>query len=157
MTTGLEHDALGRRTEEEEVRLEQVDKRTRKVETARERENWDYREFGDADSEKLVLSWGSNEGPMREAMEFLEEEGVSVRFISVPYMFPRPDLTEEVEAADEVIVVECNATGQFADVVEHDTLTRVTRVNKYNGVRFKADELAEEIKQALAESAEVTA
>jgi len=157
MTTGLEHDALGRRTEEEEVRLEQVDKRTRKVETAKERENWDYREFGDADSEKLVLSWGSNEGPMREAMEFLEEEGVNVRFISVPYMFPRPDLTEEVEAADEVIVVECNATGQFADVVEHDTLTRVTRVNKYNGVRFKADELAEEIKQALAESAEVTA
>ncbi|MFD1513546.1 2-oxoacid:acceptor oxidoreductase subunit alpha [Halomarina rubra] len=157
MTTGLEHDALGRRTEEEEVRLEQVDKRTRKVETAREQEDWDYREFGDADSEKLVISWGSNEGPMREAMEFLEEDGVNVRFISVPYMFPRPDLTEEVEAADEVIVVECNATGQFADVVEHDTLTRVTRVNKYNGVRFKADELAEEIKQALGESAEVTA
>ncbi|MWG35648.1 2-oxoacid:acceptor oxidoreductase subunit alpha [Halomarina oriensis] len=157
MTTGLEHDALGRRTEEEEVRLEQVDKRTRKVETAKQNENWDYREFGDSDSEKLVISWGSNEGPMREAMEFLEEDGVNVRFISVPYMFPRPDLTEEVEAADEVIVVECNATGQFADVVEHDTLTRVTRVNKYNGVRFKADELAEEIKAALAESTEVTA
>ncbi|WP_254537489.1 2-oxoacid:acceptor oxidoreductase subunit alpha [Halomarina litorea] len=157
MTTGLEHDALGRRTEEEEVRLEQVDKRNRKVETAKNEEDWSYREFGDSDSDKLVISWGSNEGAIREAMEFLEEDDISIRLVSVPYMFPRPDLSEDVEAANDVIVVECNATGQFADVVEHDTLTRVKRVNKYNGVRFKADELAEEIKNALAEGTEVEA
>ena len=157
MTTGLEHDELGRRTEDTEVRTDQVDKRNRKVETAKREEEWDYREFGDPDADTLVLSWGSNEGAMREAMEFLEEDGVSVRFLSVPYIFPRPDLSEAVETAEEVIVVECNATGQFADVVEHDTLTRVERVNKYNGVRFNADELAEEIKQSLAEGTEVTA
>ncbi|WP_247008220.1 2-oxoacid:acceptor oxidoreductase subunit alpha [Halorientalis litorea] len=154
MTTGLEHDALGRRTEDTEVRVEQVDKRQRKVETAREEEEWDYREFGDPDSDNLVLSWGSNEGAMREALEFLDESGTDVRFISVPYLFPRPDLSEEIEAADEVIVVECNATGQFADVVEHDALTRVKRVNKYDGVRFKADELAEAIEEKLAAPAE---
>ena len=157
MTTGLEHDALGRRTEDTDVRIDQVDKRNRKVETAKENEDWGYREFGDSDADTLVVSWGSNEGPMREAMEFLEEDDIDVRFISVPYMFPRPDLSEDVEAAEEVIVVECNATGQFADVIEHDTLTRVNRVNKYNGVRFKADELADEIKQALSEGTEVKA
>jgi 2-oxoglutarate ferredoxin oxidoreductase subunit alpha len=54
------------------------------------------------------------------------------------------------ETAETTIVVECNATGQFADVIEHDTLTRVRRVNKYDGVRFKADELAAEIEVALA-------
>jgi 2-oxoglutarate ferredoxin oxidoreductase subunit alpha len=150
MTTGLEHDALGRRTEEEEVRVEQVDKRSRKVETAREREDWDYREFGDPDADTLVVSWGSNEGAIREGMEFLEAEGIDVRFISVPYMFPRPDLTEEIAAAETTIVVECNATGQFADIVEHDALERVERINKYTGVRFKADELATEIKDAIA-------
>ena len=85
-------------------------------------------------------------------MEFLEEDGIDVRFLSVPYIFPRPDLTEEFEAADDVIVVECNATGQFADLVEHDTLTRVQRINKYTGVRFKADELAEDIKETLSET-----
>jgi 2-oxoglutarate ferredoxin oxidoreductase subunit alpha len=149
MSTGLEHDELGRRTEDTGMRVEQVDKRSRKVETARERESWEYREFGDPDADALVVSWGSNEGAMVEAMEFLSEDGVDVRFISVPYVFPRPDLTEEFEAAEDVIVVECNATGQFADVLEHDTLTRVERVNKYNGVRFKADELAEDIKETL--------
>ncbi|GEM_PF-5558389 len=52
-----------------------------------------------------------------------------------------------------MIVVECNATGQFADVLEHDTLRRVKRINKYNGIRFKADELADRIEQTMAEPA----
>ncbi|WP_227375556.1 2-oxoacid:acceptor oxidoreductase subunit alpha [Haladaptatus halobius] len=155
MSTGLEHNALGRRTEDTEIRVEQVDKRNRKVETAREEEDWEPREFGDPDSDTLVISWGSNEGALREAFTYLEEDDVSVRFLSVPYIYPRPDLTEDVEAADEVIVVECNATGQFANLIEHDALTRVERINKYNGVRFKADELADEIKAKLGQ--EVTA
>jgi len=153
MTTGLEHDALGRRTEDTEVRKAQVEKRQRKVETAREREAWDYREFGDEEADTLVISWGSNEGAMVEAMEYLSEP---VRFVSVPYVFPRPDLTKEVEAAEEVIVVECNATGQFADLIEHDVLQRVQRVNKYDGVRYKADELAAEIEATLGTVAEGT-
>jgi len=153
MSTGLEHDELGRRTENTEMRVQQVDKRSRKVETAREREAFAPREFGDPDAETLVLSWGSNEGAMIEAMDFLDDRGIDVRFLSVPHIFPRPDLTEAVEAAEEVIVVECNATGQFADLIEHDTLTRVTRLNKYDGVRFKADELAERIAAHLASEA----
>jgi 2-oxoglutarate ferredoxin oxidoreductase subunit alpha len=149
MTTGLEHDELGRRTEDTDVRIEQVEKRNQKVETAEEEGEWDYREFGDSDADTLILSWGSNEGTMREAMDFLDEADISIRFISVPYLFPRPDLSDEIEDAEEVIVVECNANGQFADVIEHDTLTRLKRVNKYNGVRFKADELAERITDEL--------
>ncbi|WP_254838376.1 2-oxoacid:acceptor oxidoreductase subunit alpha [Natronomonas marina] len=157
MSTGLEHDELGRRTEDTDMRVQQVDKRDRKVETAIEREDWSYREFGDPDADTLVVSWGSNEGAMQEAMDFLDEDGIDVRFISVPYIFPRPDLTEEIEAADDVIVVECNATGQFADLIEHDALTRVERINKYDGVRFKADELAEEVEAALGEPDEADA
>ncbi|HKJ58832.1 MAG TPA: 2-oxoacid:acceptor oxidoreductase subunit alpha, partial [Halobacteriales archaeon] len=151
MTTGLEHDELGRRTEDTEVRMRQVEKRARKVATAEEREDWSPREFGDPDADTLVISWGSNEGAMLEAMEFLDEP---VRFVSVPYLLPRFDLTEAVEAAADVIVVECNATGQFADLIEHDTLMRVDRVTKYDGVRFKADELAAEIEIALADDSQ---
>ncbi len=149
MSTGLEHDELGRRTEDTEMRVEQVDKRARKVETAREREDWSPREFGDPDAETLVLSWGSNEGAIVEAMELLSADGIDVRFISVPYIFPRPDLSDAVADAESVVVVECNATGQFADLVERDVLERVERVNKYDGVQFKADELAADVKAVL--------
>ncbi|MDX1744969.1 MAG: 2-oxoacid:acceptor oxidoreductase subunit alpha, partial [Halobacteriales archaeon] len=157
MTTGLEHDSLGRRTEDTEVRVTQVDKRNRKVQTALERESWEPREFGESDVDTLVISWGSNEGAILEAMSILEDEDITVRFLSVPYVFPRPDLSDAVDAAQDVIVVECNATGQFANLVEHDTLTRVTRVTKYTGVRFAAEELATEIKEAITESTEVAA
>jgi len=157
MSTGLEHDELGRRTEETAMRVKQVDKRDRKVDTAREREEWSYREFGEAEADTLVISWGSNEGAMQEAMDFLADDGIDVRFLSVPYIFPRPDLTGGIEAAETVIVVECNATGQFADLIEHDALIRVERINKYNGIRFKADELAEEVKAVLGESLDADA
>ena len=149
MTTGLEHDEFGRRTEDGGMRVEQVDKRARKVDTAREREAFEPREFGDPTADDLVLTWGSSEGAMREALELLDERGVSVRFLSVPYVYPRPDLTEAVAAADRVVVAECNATGQFADLVEHDTLTRVKRISKYDGVRFAADGLADAVATAL--------
>ena len=156
MTTGLEHDELGRRTEDTEMRIKQVDKRDRKVETAKEREDWEPREFGESDADTLIVSWGSNEGAMVEAIDMLAEDGIDVRFISVPYIFPRPDLSDEINSAEEVLVVECNNTGQFADLLEHDALARVKRVNKYNGVRYKADELADEIESALAETPEAT-
>jgi 2-oxoglutarate ferredoxin oxidoreductase subunit alpha len=149
MTTGLEHDSLGRRTEDTEVRVEQVDKRQRKVNTAKKQEAWDWREFGNPDADTLVVSWGSNEGAIREAMEFLAEDGIQIRFLSVPYLFPRPDLSEAVEAAETTIVVECNARGQFANLLERDVFQRVERINKYNGVRFEADELVAEITDLL--------
>ena len=149
MSTGLEHDERGRRTEDTEMRVKQVDKRNRKVETAKSREDWSPREFGEEDAENLVISWGSNEGALVEALEFLADDGIDVRVVSVPYVFPRPDLTDAVETAENVIVVECNETGQFANLIERDVLERVDRVNKYTGVRFKADELAEEIKATL--------
>ncbi|WP_435097993.1 2-oxoacid:acceptor oxidoreductase subunit alpha [Halarchaeum sp. P4] len=150
MSTGLEHDELGRRTEDTEERIDQVDKRNRKVDTAREQEDWSPVEYGDEDADTLVISWGSNEGALVEALDFLKEDGVDVRVLSVPYIFPRPDLSEAVESAETTIVVECNATGQFADVIEKDVLERVDRINKYNGVRFKADELANDIKEVIA-------
>ncbi|XVH30793.1 2-oxoacid:acceptor oxidoreductase subunit alpha [Haloferacaceae archaeon DSL9] len=155
MSTGLEHDELGRRTEDTDMRVKQVDKRNKKVETAQEREDWSPREFGDPDAENLVISWGSNEGALIEALEFLEADGLDIHVISVPYIFPRPDLSEQINAAEEVIVVECNNTGQFANILERDALRRLKRINKYNGVRFKADELAEDITETLAAEAEV--
>jgi 2-oxoglutarate ferredoxin oxidoreductase subunit alpha len=156
MTTGLEHNALGRRTEDTEIRIEQVEKRQRKIETAKQRETWDYREFGDPDADTLLISWGSNEGPIREGMELLAEDGIDVRFISMPYLFPRPDLTAEIENAETTMVVECNAKGQLADLLERDVLERVERVNKFDGVRFKADELAEKVRRSVKPSQEAT-
>ena len=146
MVTGLEHDELGRRTEHPPTREKQVQKRKRKVETAIEKENFDYREFGSPDSDILVISWGSNEGAILEAMDQLEQK---IRFLSFPYVFPRPDISEAIQNASMVFVIECNASGQFATLLEHDSLSRVTRILKYDGIRFSADEIAKELNSYL--------
>jgi len=117
MSTGLEHDEQGRRTEDTGMRVEQVDKRNRKVDTAEEREDWSPREFGDADADTLVIRGGrTRERSPRRSIS--SPTGVDVRVLSVPYIFPRPDLSEDVEAAENVIVVECNERGQFANLIE---------------------------------------
>ncbi|AWB27432.1 2-oxoacid:acceptor oxidoreductase subunit alpha [Halococcoides cellulosivorans] len=151
MTTGLEHDERGHRTEAEDERVDQVDKRQHKVETAREREDLSWREFGDPDADTLVVSWGSNEGAIREALPELESRGIDVRVLTVPYLYPRPDLSGPIEAAERTVVVECNATGQLADVIEGDVLEEVDRIGKYTGVRFTADELADRIVERVME------
>ena len=149
MTTGLEHDEFGRRTEEESVRMEQVEKRKRKIETAQKTEDWSPREFGDADADTLVVSWGSTEGPIREAIDRLADDEISIRFLSVPYLLPRPDLQSAIDDAERTIVIECNADGQFANVIEQDVLSRVERVTKYDGVRFKADDVEASIRERI--------
>ena len=121
-------------------------KRKRKLKTAIEQENFDYREFGSPDSDILVISWGSNEGAIIEALDQLEQK---VRFLSFPYIFPRPDISEAIQNASMVFVIECNASGQFATLLEHDSLSRVTRILKYDGVRFSADEIAKELNSYL--------
>jgi len=149
MSTGLEHDEQGRRTEDTGMRVEQVDKRNRKVDTAEEREDWSPREFGDADADTLVISWGNErERSPRRSISSPTRGRRAGAFRAVH--LPAPDLSEDVEAAENVIVVECNERGQFANLIEHDVLARVDRINKYNGVRFKADELADDIKETLA-------
>ena len=146
MVTGLEHDSLGRRTELPELREQQVLKRKRKLETAISEESLQYREFGSPDSDILVISWGSNEGAIIEAMDKLNHE---IRFISVPYILPRPDLTHDIEKASKVFVIECNATGQFSALIEHDTLSRTNKILKYDGTQFSADEIAEKLNSFL--------
>lgn len=146
MVTGLEHDSLGRRTELPELREQQVLKRKRKLETATSEESLQYREFGSPDSNILVISWGSNEGAIIEAMDKLNHE---IRFISVPYILPRPDLTPDIEKASIVFVIECNATGQFSALIEHDTLSRTNKILKYDGTQFSADEIAEKLNSSL--------
>jgi len=127
MSTGLEHDEQGRRTEDTGMRVEQVDKRNRKVDTAEEREDWSPREFGDADADTLVISWGSNEGALAEAVDLLADGGRRAGAFRAVHL-PAPGPFRGRRGGGNVIVVECNERGQFANLIEHDVLARVDRI-----------------------------
>jgi len=153
MSTGLEHDEQGRRTEDTGMRVEQVDKRNRKVDTAEEREDWSPREFGDADADTLVISWGSNEGARRGGRSPRRRGGRRAGAFRAVHL-PAPGPFRGRRGGGERHRRGVQRAGQFANLIEHDVLARVDRINKYNGVRFKADELADDIKETLAAGVE---
>ncbi|PHJ12135.1 2-oxoacid:ferredoxin oxidoreductase subunit alpha, partial [Fervidobacterium sp. SC_NGM5_G05] len=111
-----EHDEYGHITESEEVRIKMVDKRLRKLNKILD----DFVEpklFGDTNYEYLVVSWGSTQHIIKEAVEKLGNEKIAVLHFSQVYPIA-PHVKGYFEKAKKVIFVEQNATGQFANLLK---------------------------------------
>jgi len=149
--TGGEHTPVGRVTEDPVVREAQMEKRMRKMETAAREIPIDekLRIYGDPDAAFTILSWGSNKGGIREAMEQLAEEGIAARLVQVRLMspFPTPELEELFASATPLVAVEANFSGQLAQVLrQHTGIACDHLVVKYNGRPMSGRELHEAFK-----------
>lgn len=149
--TGGEHTPVGRVTEDPVVREAQMEKRMRKMETAAREIPVDekLRVYGDPDAAFTILSWGSNKGGIREAMEQLAEEGIAARLVQVRLMspFPTPELEELFASASPLVAVEANFSGQLAQVLrQHTGIACDHLVVKYNGRPMSGRELHEAFK-----------
>jgi len=78
--TGDEHNEIGHISEERLNRRLMVEKRMKKLElVAKEIPIEDkLKVYGDANSENLVVSWGSPKGAIIEAIEMLKQEGFNL-------------------------------------------------------------------------------
>lgn len=149
--TGGEHTLFGRVTEDPVVREAQMEKRMRKMETAAREIPVDekLRVYGDPDAALTILSWGSNKGAIREAMEQLTDEGIAARLVQVRIMspFPAAELEDLCASASPLVAVEANFSGQLAQVLrQHTGIDRDHLVVKYNGRPMSARELHEALK-----------
>jgi len=118
-----EHDETGHITESASVRKEMVEKRMRKIDLLKE----DLQEplfIGDEDCEVLLLAWGSTWGPLKEAIDSLNENK-DKKFGGLVFgdIWPLPTklLLEKANKAKKVINVEQNATGQLASIISEVT------------------------------------
>lgn len=111
---GLTHAIDGRPSTRHSDQIEQMEKRTNKIENFDYANHWGINE-GEEDSDLVILTWGSLTGAAREAMVTLEEEGISARLVSLRQISPFPEqaLTKALEGAKRVLIVEQNQTGQF--------------------------------------------
>ncbi len=149
--TGGEHTQYGRVTEDPVVREAQMEKRMRKLETAAREIPVDekLRVYGDPEAEFTILSWGSNKGGVLDAMERLEDDGVTSRLVQVRIMspFPAPELEELFASAKPLVAVEANFSGQLAQVLrQHTGIACDHLVVKYNGRPMSGRELHEAFK-----------
>jgi 2-oxoglutarate ferredoxin oxidoreductase subunit alpha len=144
--TGGEHTPEGRVTEDPVVREAQIEKRQRKMELALREIPLEEKVkiYGDRDADMTILSWGSNKGAILECLDLLEAEGTPARFLHARLMkpFPVDEMTELLEGCKQLVIVEANFTGQYAELLRANTGVAPDHlVLKYNGRPISAEEL----------------
>ncbi|MWV40923.1 2-oxoacid:acceptor oxidoreductase subunit alpha [Natrialba sp. INN-245] len=160
LATGNEHSPVGHISEDPDNRVAQMERRLEKLEAIRaeldeERESTQTY-FGPDEADYGIITWGSSQGAVQEAVERLNEQGHSVKGISVSDMmpFPETEVTEFLESVDEAMVVEMNATGQFRGLIQKELGQygdKMTSLLKFNGNPFEPAEVVEGYEVNVAE------
>jgi 2-oxoglutarate ferredoxin oxidoreductase subunit alpha len=143
-----EHDAEGHITEDLQLRTRMVDKRLRKLESAKaeivEPELYPNRKY-----DNLVVCWGSTYHIVKETLAVLDRKDTSLLHYSQVYPL-HPRTADYLSKAKRVVVVEGNATGQFAKLIKlHAGIDVKNRILKYSGLSFAVEEVAEALKKVL--------
>ena len=136
-----EHDAHGRITEDFTVRIAMVDKRLAKLRLLSEDLALAPRLHGPENFRRLIVGWGSTTAPALEALERVRPEETS--YLHCVQLYPlSPALLAYLERAERIIVIEGNATGQFARLLRAECGCAIAAEwHKYDGLAFSADEV----------------
>lgn len=142
-----EHTEEGHITEKATVRNQMMRKRMQKLEGLRQ-EIGPPEIYPAGEAELVLLGWGSTHGVIKEAVNKLNQNGVSAQMIHYSELFPfnpRQIDTAELRKA-KIIAVENNYTGQFADFFSKATgLSVDQRILKYDGRPFTSREIVDQI------------
>lgn len=136
MACSDEHDDYGHiEAEDAENRIQMVEKRLRKLDAA-QAEMRPPALCGPEEADTTFVAWGSSYGPVREAMERLNDDGGSFNFLHFTDVWPLPAdrAMPFLQSAKRLVSVEGNATGQFARLLRAYTGVKVDQeIHRYDG------------------------
>lgn len=139
--SSYESDKFGNTTESYTLTEQNTNARIKKYDSIKKyiRKNFEMCKIhGKKKSKNLIIGWGSTSGAIKDAIKDLD-----AKFLQVLYCKPlSPQIKKEIEKADNVILVECNVTGQLGRLIREKTGIKIeNRLLKYNGRPFHTDEL----------------
>lgn len=139
-----EHNEEGAITESFEMRVKMHEKRLGKFKLMMADEV-EPRIYGNKDAKKILVAWGSTYGVLREYVDAHED----TLLICLRQVYPLPaNLDKKLGKADSVIVVENNATGQLANLMQMKYGIKLEkRILKYSGEPFFIEEIERRIKE----------
>ncbi|WP_049984923.1 2-oxoacid:acceptor oxidoreductase subunit alpha [Halobellus rufus] len=151
LATGNEHMPAGHISEDPDNRVNQVNRRMEKMEAIRADLDGDEdtnTHYGPEEAEYGIMTFGSQQGTVEEAVDRLNDQGHSVKMLGVSEMAPYPvaEVTEFVESVDEVLVVEMNASAQFRGLTQKELGRygeKLSSLLKYNGNPFEPGEIVD--------------
>ena len=100
-----------------------------------------------------LIGWGSTYGVIREAVELLDQQGVSANQLSVKWIVPfqAQAMIETVKRCKRTIIVENNYSGQFFRFLRSETGLDVDgHIRKYDGEPFMPHHIVEGVLEQLA-------
>jgi len=149
--TGLAHDEFGSpATNNGPLSGAFMEKRERKLQAARHESGW-HRLSGPERAPLGVISWGSIEGSVAEAVERLALEGIAIRHLHLRMLSPLPVEVIEAFAAsvDKLVVCELNFSGQLNRLIRAEMQLRTSLIRKYDGVPFRPTEVVDALRGEL--------
>ncbi|MBD3184303.1 2-oxoacid:acceptor oxidoreductase subunit alpha [Candidatus Poribacteria bacterium] len=143
-----EHDEAGYITEDFDVRISMVQKRLNKLEVMKE-DIIPPELVGSEDYKNLIIAWGSTYAAIKEAMENIDNDDLSMLHFKQVYPL-HPDTAEKLEKAEKLILIENNATGQFGQLLKMNfCIDTHDKILKYNGLAFSVEEIENKLRSML--------
>lgn len=142
-----EHDESGHITESMDVRHSMIEKRHKRYDRIVE-ESLMPTVIGGENYSILIISWGSTFGTVKESVEKIGRRDMTYMHFSQIYPL-HPMTASWTKKARKTIIIENNATGQFAKLVKRDTGLSVDKILKDDGMPFSVEELMEKIMRMI--------
>lgn len=149
VTDSDEHNEEGHLIEDAEIRTKMMQKRMRKL-VGLKSEIAVPQVYGPKKAKTILIGWGSTCGAIREAVDILRQEGVSVNSVQLNEIWPFPAKTVAsiMNKAQNTYVIENNATGQLAHLIQAETAVKASgNVLKYDGRPFTPEYLVRELRK----------
>jgi 2-oxoglutarate ferredoxin oxidoreductase subunit alpha len=99
------------------------------------------------------IGWGSTAGVIREAVQILDEEGISANQLQIRWLVPLhgKHIINILKSSKYTVIVENNYSGQFARYLRSETsYVPCGYIRKYDGEPFMPHHLVEAVKEQLA-------
>jgi 2-oxoglutarate ferredoxin oxidoreductase subunit alpha len=128
VTDSDEHTEDGHITELADVKINNVNKRFRKLELLRKEIGTPF-VYGSKDADTLLIGWGSTFGALKEATKILNDQGSNVKMLHLSEIWPFPveAVRNELKISDNSISVESNSLGQMAHLIRAETGVEVNK------------------------------
>lgn len=145
-----EHDEVGYSTEDLLTRKQMMDKRMRKAASIFN-EVPGPRLYGPERARTTIVCWGSQKGPLLDAMDEINSQKAKMNVLHFSYVYPIKDtLLKKLAKKNKLISMENNFSGQLANLIREQTGIYIeSRINKYVGTPFFRDELIEILKRKI--------
>ena len=155
--TGDESDETGHISEDPVSRVKMMDKRMSRLDLILDKIPKEEQVVSYGINDFTIISWGSTIGPVKDALEMLKDDGISIGLIQLKLIHPFPSdyVKSLLKDVKTIIDVEANQSGQLGKIFKQNVQRNVDYfILKYTGRAMTSTEVYDSLKKIVQNKAE---